>query len=749
DTIIVWSESDKECALSFQSKLDCDEIYNYIQTVKKLDPSCSSDFAVPSENYLDIPKCDLDNLEQLAQSLEQCVIFSETYEYLLERGNYFNKTIELIKHCLENDLTNNLKHLSKICMCYVYFNKQYILDILFCKENLFNTVEALQYDPASGEKLKDHAQVLKNNAKLKHMIPATKDDIIIQKIEHTYHLQYILDNFFPSHNNVDKARISALYSAIHLNKIEIVSIILEQTEDLKDLLKNLVQFCPDDCSNYELKQKAIDTLLFFKDLCDCVQPLDHKDDFFKVLIDLNFFDALFSIFRALNNSKITKKEFQNSYSLTGQKALELLIKLIDFSPAMFHDYIIQKKKSEIEDGSSDIFSYLIDFVHADLFDCQDEKPLALENIDKLTNILPTINTISTLLGFNSEVEYNQITLQNFTEHFYQTHAIKLFKPLYIAAPKSDNTWHYFLQYQLIQLVIEILRHAEDFSRCFNFIKKHNLLENLDHLCFSSAPFSLHNNLVLLQHELLLSGDQVIQNFVIQSQFSLKMFSTVFPLYFNSHSIITGSISYLLERIRLDGSTSLQEIVVENFDTYLESFNLNESYKELKARVLHFKEASAACKKDNKQIDFNSSSITVEMSDTKSSVDEWIESDDKDENSSSKDSKAVLNIEKNDEFLNTLDKQYENIFMDLKPGGSTALGHDQMPGLFSPRPNSFLKQNINFKLKNITNQPENGCTENTLVDYAASSSSEDDKIENKESDDGAEDVVVKKLKLQGD
>ena len=153
----MWAEPNRECAISFQFKQDCDEIFNYIQTVKKTDPSCSSDFIVPSETCLELPRCEIDTLEALADALDQCLAYSDTYECLIEQGDYLNKIIQLIKeNAHREEFVPKMKFVSKIMTSFIYFNKQHILDVLLSLDNIFYTIEALQYDSVSGEKTFDH-----------------------------------------------------------------------------------------------------------------------------------------------------------------------------------------------------------------------------------------------------------------------------------------------------------------------------------------------------------------------------------------------------------------------------------------------------------------------------------------------------------------------------------------------------------------------------------------------------------------
>ena len=95
------------------------------------------------------------------------------------------------------------------------------------------------------------------------MISATRDDLLCKKIEHTFMLQYVLDNFFPSHNMVEKARIQSLYNAISLYNFEIISIVLEHADEVQSLIDS-IKIPMDNATTLGQMRFSCDVLCFFK-----------------------------------------------------------------------------------------------------------------------------------------------------------------------------------------------------------------------------------------------------------------------------------------------------------------------------------------------------------------------------------------------------------------------------------------------------------------------------------------------------
>ena len=76
-------------------------------------------------------------------------------------------------------------------------------------------------------------------------------------------LQYVLDNFFPSHNMVEKARIQSLYNAISLYNFEIISIVLEHADEVQSLIDS-IKIPMDNATTLGQMRFSCDVLCFFK-----------------------------------------------------------------------------------------------------------------------------------------------------------------------------------------------------------------------------------------------------------------------------------------------------------------------------------------------------------------------------------------------------------------------------------------------------------------------------------------------------
>ncbi|MEN2500472.1 MAG: hypothetical protein MHMPM18_004632 [Marteilia pararefringens] len=100
-------------------------------------------------------------------------------------------------------------------------------------------------------------------------------------------------------------------------------------------------------------------------------------------------------------------------------------------------------------------------------------------------------------------------------------------------------WHGYLQSRLIQFLLLLLSQPQDFNTCYNFLKKTNFLEKIDHLCKSSFE-PMYIDVILVLMRLIFSNDTFIQLHVMRLSVFSKIFTEIFPRFQHTHNMITGS-----------------------------------------------------------------------------------------------------------------------------------------------------------------------------------------------------------------
>uniref|UniRef100_A0A8C5WC84 Serine/threonine-protein phosphatase 4 regulatory subunit 3-like central domain-containing protein n=1 Tax=Leptobrachium leishanense TaxID=445787 RepID=A0A8C5WC84_9ANUR len=346
DTLIVWSEAENyDLALSFQEKAGCDEIWEKICQVQGKDPSVevTQDPIDESEeerfeempetsNLIDLPTCELDKLEEIADlvtSVLSSPIRREKLAMALENEGYIKKLLQLFQTCENLDNTEGLHHLYEIIRGILFLNKATLFEVMFSDECIMDVVGCLEYDPALALP-KRHREFLTKTAKFKEVIPIT-DSELRQKIHQTYRVQYIQDVILPTPSVFEENFLSTLTSFIFFNKVEIVSMLQEDEKFLSEVFAQLTDEATDDDKRRELVN-------FFKEFCAFSQTLQpqNRDAFFKTLANLGILPAL-EIVMGMDDLQVRAA------------ATDIFSYLVEFSPSMVREFVMQEAQQSDDD----------------------------------------------------------------------------------------------------------------------------------------------------------------------------------------------------------------------------------------------------------------------------------------------------------------------------------------------------------------------------------------------------------------
>ncbi|XP_043753395.1 serine/threonine-protein phosphatase 4 regulatory subunit 3-B-like [Cervus elaphus] len=342
-TLIVWSEAENHgMAISFPDAASCHEIWKDICQVQGKDPSINitHDTLVESEDetlddmaetdeVLELPDCELGNLDQIAHLIASALTSSlckEKLVLLLANEDFIKNLLQLFHTCEDLEDTESLHDLHDIVKGMLFLNKASLLEILFSDKYIMDVVGCLEYDPALAQP-KRHREFLTQKVKFKEVIPII-DHELLRKIHQTYRVQYIHDILFPIPSIFEENFLSALTTFILLNKGEIVSMLQEDDKFLSTIFAQLRDKTTDDDTRREL-------LFFFKEFCAFSQTLhsENKDALFKTVTELGILPAL-KILMSMNDLQIRST------------ATDIFTYLVEYSPSTVREFIIEDRHSE-------------------------------------------------------------------------------------------------------------------------------------------------------------------------------------------------------------------------------------------------------------------------------------------------------------------------------------------------------------------------------------------------------------------
>ncbi|XP_023320943.1 serine/threonine-protein phosphatase 4 regulatory subunit 3A [Eurytemora carolleeae] len=348
ETLIVWSEGDNfDLALSFQEKAGCDEIWEKICSVQGKDPSVdfTQDLVEESEDDtrfddisdsqppIELPAGELSKLEEISELVSSCLsspLRREKLANAIENENYIKKLLNIFSICEDLENLEGLHHLYQIFRNIFLLNKNALFEMMFSEETIFDVVGCLEFEPGTAQP-KKHREYLKSIAKFHQVIPITNTELL-SKIHQTYRVQYIQDVVLPTPSVFEENILSTLNSFVFFNKVEIVSLILEDERFLGDLFTELR-----DSKASEERRKEL--VLFLKEFCQLSQTLQpqSRESFYKTLSSLGVLAGL-------------EMTLQSTVKETKAASVDILLFIVDYSPSLVREYMMQQINNTDDDG---------------------------------------------------------------------------------------------------------------------------------------------------------------------------------------------------------------------------------------------------------------------------------------------------------------------------------------------------------------------------------------------------------------
>lgn len=566
ETLIVWSEGDNfDLALSFQERAGCDEIWEKICHVQGKDPSVdfTQDLVEDSEDDrgfdeisesappIELPAAELSRLEEISELVQSCLsspLRREKLATAIENDNYIKKLLNIFHMCEDLENTEGLHHLYEIFRNIFLLNKNALFEVMFSEDTIFDVVGCLEFEPGN-QAPKKHREYLRSMAKFHQVIPITNTELL-SKIHQTYRVQYIQDVVLPTPSVFEENMLSTLSSFVFFNKVEIVSLILDDDKFLSDLFNELK-----DSKTSEDRRKEL--VLFLKEFCQFSQTLQpqSRDSFYKTLSKHGVLPGL-------------EMTLQSSVKETKAASVDILWFIVDFSPSLVREYMLQQVNSTDDDG------LLMNIIIEGMI-CDTDMGAAVQLMGIIRTLLDPENMLASV---------NKSEKTDFLNHFYK-HCMHVFiAPLLSntvdSTEKPDNS---NVQVQVLGLILELLSFFVEHHTYHikNYILHKDLLRRILVLVKSRHTF-LKLCAVRFMRKIINLKDEFYNRYIIKGNLFVPVVDALVSNY-DRYNLLNSAILEMFEFIRVEDIKSLCSHVVENFSPTLDKITYVQTFKALKLR----------------------------------------------------------------------------------------------------------------------------------------------------------------------
>ncbi|XP_071034049.1 serine/threonine-protein phosphatase 4 regulatory subunit 3A isoform X2 [Parasteatoda tepidariorum] len=562
ETLIVWSEGDNfDLALSFQEKAGCDEIWEKICQVQGKDPSVdvTQDLVEESEDErfedvtdsappIELPACELSRLEEVAETISSCLpspARREKLAMILESENYVKKLLKIFHICEDLENLEGLHQLYEIFRNIFMLNKNALFEVMFADDTIFDVVGALEYDPSTPTP-KKHRDFLRNVSHFKEVIPISNPDLIT-KIHQTYRVQYIQDVCFPTPSVFEENMLSTLSSFIFFNKVEIVTMIQEDSKFLTELFAQLTDESTDD-------QKRKELILFLKEYCMFSQTLQpqSRESFFKTLSSLGVLQAL-EITLSMDDPAIKSA------------STDILSYIVDFNPSMVREYALQQVNKQEDDQL--LLNIIIEQM---ICDPDPEMGRAVHLCGIIKILLDPENMLAT------------VNKSDFLNYFYKHCMHVLIAPM-LANTTEDKPSKDSQTAQLMGLILELLSFCVEHHTYHvkNYVMQKDLLGRILVLMKSKHTFLILCALRFMR-KVIGMKDEFYNRYIISG----NLFQPVVEAFKRNngrYNLLDSAIVEMFEFIKVEDVKTLCGHVVERYGKILDKVDYVQTFKSLRVR----------------------------------------------------------------------------------------------------------------------------------------------------------------------
>ncbi|KAG5517964.1 hypothetical protein PMAC_000419 [Pneumocystis sp. 'macacae'] len=522
-TLIVWQELDgTDIALSFQEVDGCDEMWNFLNDVRKTLLATSEalkplDLESQIDDHVDeffsddiikqnpsspviLPAPELSNLPEIdaiVLKANQTTFGKESLAKFVLNENYVQRLVSLLDVCEDLEILNDLHLLCSIMKNIILVNDAAIIEYILRDDIILGVVGILEYDPEFTTYKANYREYLSDTSKFKQVVDI-KNLEIRNKIHQTFRLQYLKDVVLV--RVVDDLTFSILNTLIFFNQVDIV----QHFQHNDEFLKELFGLFKDD--SVELKRK-FDAVIFINQICNVGKTLQSASriSLYTTLIANSLFDVVrFALYS------------ESSICIAGA---EILMAIIEYDPSLVRSFILD----QVNINDKSLLDILIDLLHY-------ESDLGIKvQIYETIRILMDPTSISPDLISKSDASLqksNGSDTDKFLQLFYDKSAKFLFEPILKLdlSTKDIN----FTSSALLMHLCELL--------CF-FVKVHS---------FRSKFFVLSTNISCKIASLFMFPEKYICLGGIKSQTCIGLNDEFYSRHFIKHNLFSSILSAYIE-----------------------------------------------------------------------------------------------------------------------------------------------------------------------------------------------------------
>ncbi|NXQ62921.1 P4R3B phosphatase, partial [Anthoscopus minutus] len=281
---------------------------------------------------MDLPACELHTLGEIADLVTAARLSSTCKEKLalaLKNEAYIPKLLQLFQVCESAKNTEGLHLLFDIVRGILYLDKDILFEVMFSDECILSVAGCLEYDPCLAQPGR-HRESLAKTAKLQDVIPIRNPELR-QKIRQTSRAQYIQAIIMPNTTDFEESFLSTLNSFISSSREQILHGLQKDEEFLPEVFAQLT-------NEATASEQRCGLMKFFKEFCAFSLMLPEKrDEFLQTLTKLGFLPTL-KILMGMDDLQVRSA------------AIDILSYLVEFSPAMVQEFVMQEARQSENDS---------------------------------------------------------------------------------------------------------------------------------------------------------------------------------------------------------------------------------------------------------------------------------------------------------------------------------------------------------------------------------------------------------------
>ncbi|NWW68905.1 P4R3B phosphatase, partial [Ifrita kowaldi] len=506
---------------------------------------------------MDLPTCELHRLGEIADlvtSVRLSRVRKEKLALALKNEDYIPKLLQLFQVCENAKNTEGLHLLFDIVRGILYLDKAILFEVMFSDQCILGVVGCLEYDPCLAQP-GWHREFLTKTAKLQEVIPI-RDPELRQKIRQTSRAQYIQAIILPNPSDFEEGFLSTLNSFISSSKEEILHGLQNDEEFLPEVFAQLT-------NKATAGEQRCELMRFFKEFCAFAFMLpDKRDELLQTLAKLGILPTL-EMLMGMDDLQVRSA------------ATDILSYLVEFSPAMVQEFVMQEAHQSENDTQ-----LIIEVIKQMI--CSPDPEFGGDN--QLMEILCALIDPEKMLATASHLEVFE-----FLDIFYDRYIHVLTAPL--LADTSEEWYEIGINFlvdnyqtaEILALVLELLSfcverhkyHMKIYVINKDLLRRTLVLMKSKHKFLALCALRFMRRIIGLK-------DELYNRYITLGNLFEPVVNAVLDNR-NRCNLLKSALMELFEFIRVEDIQFLIAHIVENFSDALESVKYFHTFQGLKTK----------------------------------------------------------------------------------------------------------------------------------------------------------------------